>query len=216
MVNSFGVLVHAQLCEQGEAAQRVDYAAALHRHYCGRAMPTIYDWTDHDLPDMIIAELPARKVLADGPRLTNTFVNGTVMPLFAHLQETPLKRQIEWLRSALVLIHEELARGFALWSAENPNSKLPRVSLVQNTELSETLINTKVDMMQDLVEQEGLADDSDTSLEDHPTLLQDVDMCARKSQRALQQPKLVQMARRTATLTLCNALCTVLRLAGTS
>jgi hypothetical protein len=28
------------------------------------------------------------------------------------------------------------------------------------SELSETLINTKVDMMQDLVEQEGLADES--------------------------------------------------------
>ena len=160
----------------------MDYAAALHRHYCGRVMPTIYDWTDHDLPDMIIAELPARKVLADGPRLTNTFINGTAMPLFAHLQETPLTRQVEWLRSALVLIHEELARGFSLWAAENPSSKLPRLSLVQNTELSETLINTKVDMMQDLVEQEGLADDSDTSLEDHPRLLQDVDMCARASQ----------------------------------
>ena len=76
--------------------------------------------TDHDLPDMIIAELPARKVLADGPRLTNTFINGTAMPLFAQLQETPLKRQIEWLRSPLVLIHEELVRAFAMWSAENP------------------------------------------------------------------------------------------------
>ena len=174
-----GGRVAAFLCKQGEPAQSPDYSAALHRHYCGRRAPTIYDWTDHDLPDMIIAELPARKVLADGPRLTNTFINGTAMPLFGHLQETPLARQIEWLRSALVLIHEELARGFARWSAENPHSKLPRVSLVQNTELSETLINTKVDMMQDLVEQEGLADDSDTSLEDHPRLLQDVDMCAK-------------------------------------
>ena len=51
--------------------QTVDYAAALSRHYSGVA-PTIYDWTDRDLPDMIIAQLPARKVLADGPRLTNT------------------------------------------------------------------------------------------------------------------------------------------------
>jgi hypothetical protein len=30
---------------QGAAAQRVDYAAALHRHYCGPSAPTIYDWT---------------------------------------------------------------------------------------------------------------------------------------------------------------------------
>ena len=32
-------------CLQGAAAQRVDYAAALHRHYCGPSAPTIYDWT---------------------------------------------------------------------------------------------------------------------------------------------------------------------------
>ena len=32
-------------CLHGAAAQRVDYAAALHRHYCGPSAPTIYDWT---------------------------------------------------------------------------------------------------------------------------------------------------------------------------
>ena len=42
-----------------------DYARVLRRHY--REAATVYDWTDHDLPDMIIAELPARRVLADGP-----------------------------------------------------------------------------------------------------------------------------------------------------
>ena len=42
-----------------------DYARVLRRHY--REAATVYDWTDHDLPDMIIADLPARRVLADGP-----------------------------------------------------------------------------------------------------------------------------------------------------
>ena len=140
-----------------------------------------------------------------------------------------------------------------MWSSQNPSSRLPRISLVQNTEVSlndefciknerfciknEGLCNTdevfvskmmnfaavgdahqhqgakfiifypnilvfdtqflvliqmsrhlqhliiyntnpreKVDMMHDLAEQEQGTDESDTSLEDHPRLLQDVDV----------------------------------------
>ena len=124
-----------------------------------------------------------------GPRLTNTFINGTALGLFEEVVE-PLARSVAWLRFVLQLIHTELVRAFSRWAQQNPSSRLPRISLLcalqasvfsssrrdircgnalcdrQNTELSESLIETKVDILEDLAtatEQEAVADDSDTS-----------------------------------------------------
>jgi hypothetical protein len=159
-----------------QATGQPDFERVCQEYY--REAFTLWDWSDQDLgAALVIAQLPARKVLADGPRLTNTFINGEPLPLFGEVEGT-VERQLAWLRSALQMIHSQLLGAFESWAIQNPNSRLPRLSLVQNAELSETLINTKVDMFTDLLEQderEGSAD-SDVSLEDHPRLLNDVDV----------------------------------------
>ena len=64
-----------------------------------------------------------------GPRLTNTFINGTALGLFEEVVE-PLARSVAWLRFVLQLIHTELVRAFSRWAQQNPSSRLPRISLL--------------------------------------------------------------------------------------
>ena len=74
--------------------------------------PMLYDWSDEDLGDaMIIAKLPSHKVLTDGPRLTNTFLNGVKIGVFDTIEDE-MERCTEWLRSALSMIHTALLEAF--------------------------------------------------------------------------------------------------------
>ena len=130
--------------------------------------PMLYDWSDEDLGDaMIIARLPSHKVLTDGPRLTNTFLNGVKIGVFDTIEDE-MERCTEWLRSALSMIHTALLEAFSDWTRAHPDTRAPRLSLMQRPELSDTLIRTKLDLIIDSAH--------DDSMDDHPRLLSDVDV----------------------------------------
>jgi len=140
----------------------VDLESALSEFQ--RVSPMLYDWSDEDLGEaQIIAHQPVQSVAVDGPRLTNTYVNGRRMPLFGEIEEE-FDRQTMWLRSALSMIHGALLDAVDAVSSD-ASLDLPRSSLLGFRELSSALVQTKTDLIL-----------SSEPTEEHPRLLRDVDV----------------------------------------